>query len=44
MLCQNVPHVCSDVICDFPLKDMLEFHKEKGAEATILVTKVCHGQ
>lgn len=30
----------SDVICDFPLKDMLDFHKARGAEATILVTKV----
>ena len=31
---------CSDVICDFPLKEMLAFHKEKGAEGTILVTRV----
>lgn len=31
---------CSDVICDFPLKDMLAYHKQKGAEGTILVTKV----
>lgn len=31
----------SDVICDYPLKDMLDFHKARGAEATILVTKVC---
>ncbi|GLC44512.1 hypothetical protein PLESTB_000065300 [Pleodorina starrii] len=30
----------SDVICDYPLKDMLDFHKARGAEATILVTKV----
>jgi len=30
----------SDVICDFPLKDMLAFHKLKGAEGTILVTRV----
>ena len=30
----------SDVICEFPLKDMLKFHKEKGAEGTILVTQV----
>lgn len=29
----------SDVICEFPLKDMLAFHKEKGAEGTILVTQ-----
>ncbi|PHJ23969.1 gdp-d-mannose pyrophosphorylase [Cystoisospora suis] len=33
--------VCnSDVICDFPLKEMLAFHKRKKAEATILVTEV----
>ena len=31
---------CSDVICDFPLKDMLAFHQQKGAEGTILVTRV----
>ncbi|KAA6420510.1 MAG: GDP-mannose pyrophosphorylase [Trebouxia sp. A1-2] len=30
----------SDVICDFPLKEMLAFHKQKGAEGTILVTRV----
>lgn len=35
MLCN-----CSDVICNFPLKDMLAYHKKKGAEGTILVTKV----
>ena len=29
----------SDVICDFPLKEMLAFHKSKGAEGTILVTQ-----
>ncbi len=29
----------SDVICEYPLKDMLDFHKARGAEATILVTK-----
>ncbi len=34
---------CSDVICDYPLKDMLDFHRARGAEATILVTKVCIG-
>lgn len=33
--------VCnSDVICDFPLKKMLEFHKRHGAEGTILLTTV----
>ncbi|KDD72216.1 hypothetical protein H632_c3685p0, partial [Helicosporidium sp. ATCC 50920] len=30
----------SDVICQYPLKEMLTFHKRSGAEATILVTKV----
>ena len=33
--------VCnSDVICDFPLKKMLDFHKSHGAEGTILLTTV----
>jgi NDP-sugar pyrophosphorylase family protein len=31
---------CSDVVCDYPLKEMLEFHRARDAEATILVTKV----
>jgi len=30
----------SDVICEFPLREMMSFHKEKQAEATLLVTKV----
>jgi len=30
----------SDVICPFPFKELLEFHKSHGAEGTILVTKV----
>jgi mannose-1-phosphate guanylyltransferase len=30
----------SDVICDFPLNDMLNFHRSHGAEGTILVTEV----
>lgn len=30
----------SDVVCDYPLKDMLDFHTARSAEATILVTKV----
>jgi len=30
----------SDVVCLYPLKDMLEFHVARGAEATLLVTKV----
>ncbi|KAI0983190.1 hypothetical protein GJ496_011398 [Pomphorhynchus laevis] len=29
-----------DIICSFPLREMYNFHKEKNAEATILVTKV----
>ena len=29
----------SDVICMYPLSDMWAFHKRKGAEATLLVTK-----
>lgn len=33
-------HCCSDVVCDYPLKEMLEFHRARDAEATILVTKV----
>jgi len=32
--------LCSDAVCDFPLKEMLCFHQARGAEATILVTKV----
>ncbi|MEW5301312.1 MAG: hypothetical protein WDW38_009517 [Sanguina aurantia] len=30
----------SDVICEFPLKEMLDFHNAREAEATVLVTKV----
>jgi len=30
----------SDVICVFPFKEMLEFHKKHGKEGTIMVTKV----
>ena len=30
----------SDVICDFPFEDMLEFHKKHGKEGTIMVTRV----
>uniref|UniRef100_A0A915IPV8 mannose-1-phosphate guanylyltransferase n=1 Tax=Romanomermis culicivorax TaxID=13658 RepID=A0A915IPV8_ROMCU len=30
----------SDVICDFPFKEMLAFHKHHGCEGTIAVTKV----
>jgi len=30
----------SDVICEFPLKDLLDFHRAHGKEGTIMVTKV----
>ncbi|EDO45402.1 predicted protein [Nematostella vectensis] len=30
----------SDVICDFPFREMVEFHKKHGKEGTIVVTKV----
>ncbi|EYE92195.1 mannose-1-phosphate guanyltransferase [Aspergillus glaucus CBS 516.65] len=30
----------SDIICDFPFKDLAEFHKRHGDEGTIVVTKV----
>lgn len=30
----------ADVICDYPLKEVLAYHKSHGGEATILVTKV----
>ncbi|CAA7019071.1 unnamed protein product [Microthlaspi erraticum] len=29
----------SDVICEYPLLEMIEFHKTHGAEASIMVTK-----
>jgi len=30
----------SDVICDFPFKELVKFHKNHGKEGTIVVTKV----
>ena len=30
----------SDVICEYPLKEMLAFHRRNRAEGTILVTQV----
>ncbi|KAK6175474.1 hypothetical protein SNE40_013933 [Patella caerulea] len=30
----------SDVICEFPFKDMIQFHRHHGKEGTIMVTKV----
>lgn len=30
----------SDVISEYPLQQMIDFHKRHGAEATIMVTKV----
>jgi NDP-sugar pyrophosphorylase family protein len=31
----------SDVICEFPLADMLDFHKKHGGEGTIMVLCLC---
>lgn len=30
----------SDIICDFPFKSMIQFHKNHGKEGTIVVTRV----
>lgn len=30
----------SDIICDFPFKNLLNFHKSHGREGTIVVTQV----
>jgi mannose-1-phosphate guanylyltransferase len=30
----------SDISCEFPLADLVKFHKESGAEGTIMLTKV----
>ena len=30
----------SDVVCEYPLQEMLEYHKGHGREATILTTQV----
>ena len=30
----------ADVICEYPLKALVAFHKQRGAEGTIFVTKV----
>jgi len=30
----------SDVVCEYPFKEMLKFHKDHGREGTIVVTKV----
>jgi len=30
----------SDIICDFPFKDLEQFHRDHGKEGTIVVTKV----
>lgn len=39
---ENVPFFVlnSDVVCEYPLKEMMEQHIKTGAEGTILVTKV----
>lgn len=31
----------SDIICEFPFREMIEFHRKHGREGTIAVTKVC---
>jgi len=34
----------SDIICDFPFKDMIKFHKHHGKQGTIMVSRRCwHG-
>lgn len=33
----------SDVISEYPLKEMIQFHKSHGGEASIMVTKVLMG-
>ena len=30
----------SDVICDFPFKEMIEFHKNHGKQGTIVVSVI----
>jgi len=42
LLADNEPFFMfnSDVICDFPLKETLDFHRAHGGEGTILVTEV----
>ncbi|KAG9508655.1 Mannose-1-phosphate guanyltransferase beta, partial [Fragariocoptes setiger] len=30
----------SDIICDYPFQEMIDFHKSHGAEGTIVVTRV----
>lgn len=30
----------SDIICDFPFKDMVRFHRDHGKEGTLVVTRV----
>jgi mannose-1-phosphate guanylyltransferase len=30
----------SDIICDFPIKEMVQFHKNHGGEGTLMVTEV----
>jgi mannose-1-phosphate guanylyltransferase len=30
----------SDVICDYPLEKLVEYHKNHGKEGTIMVTEV----
>lgn len=39
---QNQPFIVlnSDIICEYPFKDLIAFHKSHGREGTIVVTKV----
>lgn len=30
----------SDIICEFPLQDLVDFHKSHGKEGTIMLTEV----
>jgi mannose-1-phosphate guanylyltransferase len=30
----------SDIICNYPLEELINFHKSHGQEGTIVVTKV----
>ena len=30
----------SDIICDFPIKEMIEYHKSHGGDGTLMVTEV----
>ncbi|KAK2151326.1 hypothetical protein LSH36_367g04053 [Paralvinella palmiformis] len=43
ILCQDTDPffvLNSDIICDFPFRDMIQFHQKHGKQGTIVVTKV----